>query len=400
MSLRGKWPFVVLLVCIVLFGGADVKAAVTVEPIAGLDDHFIKGADISMLPEIEENGGRYYADGEQIDPLVLLQEKGVNAVRIRIWVDPYDENGNPYGGGTVDGQRAVDLAKRAHSHGFQLLLDFHYSDFWTDPGKQFKPKSWEHYSFEELKDAIYHHTSNVLGQLKDAGIIPEMVQVGNEINAGMLWPDGKSWGEGGGEFDRLATLLEAGLTAVRDCDPGIRTMLHLAEGGDIDMARWWLDEIVNRDVDFDVVGLSYYPYWDGDFSKLKHVMELVTNHYGKGVNVVETAYGFTTDNGDHLDNIFSNEYAQLVGYPASPQGQASFLRDLMETIHAVGGEGFYYWEPLWIPVSGASWANEAGMRYIQTEGEVGNAWDNQAMFDFNGEALPSLDVFHLVNQLK
>lgn len=130
-----------MLVSIVLFGGADVKAAVTVEPIAGLDDHFIKGADISMLPEIEENGGRYYADGEQIDPLVLLKEKGVNAVRIRIWVDPYDENGNPYGGGTVDGQRAVDLAKRAHSHGFQLLLDFHYSDFWTDHGSSLSQKA-------------------------------------------------------------------------------------------------------------------------------------------------------------------------------------------------------------------------------------------------------------------
>ncbi|WP_078392589.1 glycoside hydrolase family 53 protein [Shouchella patagoniensis] len=374
-----------------------MKANVSIEPIADLSEDFIKGADISMLPEIEESGGRYFNEGNEVDPLVLLKEKGVNSVRIRVWVDPYDEHGNAYGGGTVDENRAIELAKRADSLGFSLLIDFHYSDFWTDPGKQFKPKSWESYNHEQLKQAIYIHTTSVLTRLKAAGVTPEMVQVGNEINSGVLWPDGKSWGEGGGEFDSLADFLNAGLQAVRDSDPSIQTMLHLAEGGDLEMVRWWMEEIALRGVDFDVMGLSYYPYWDGDFNKLKAVMDYITHEHNKESIIVETAYGFTTHNGDTLDNIFSSESAELVGYPATPQGQATYLRDLMEVVHKANGVGFYYWEPLWIPVNGAPWATEQGMQYIKTDGDVGNAWDNQAVFDFNGEALPSLNVFHLVN---
>ncbi len=126
-------------------------------------------------------------------------------------------------------------------------------------------------------------------------------------------------------------------------------------------------------------------------------MDYMTLEHNKESIVVETAYGFTTDNGDTLENIFSSESAELVGYPATPQGQATYLRDLMEVVHKANGGGSYYWEPLWIPVTGASWATEQGMQYIKTAGNVGNAWDNQAMFDFNGEALPSLNVFHLVN---
>uniref|UniRef100_UPI000AB943AD glycoside hydrolase family 53 protein n=1 Tax=Bacillus sp. JCM 19041 TaxID=1460637 RepID=UPI000AB943AD len=254
-----KRLFVSILITIaILFGGSEVmKANVVIEPISDLSEEFIKGADISMLPEIEESGGRYFNEGNEVDPLVLLKEKGVNSVRIRVWVDPYDEFGNAYGGGTVDENRAIELAKRADSLGFSLLIDFHYSDFWTDPGKQFKPKSWETYNHEQLKQAIYNHTTCVLTRLKAEGITPEMVQVGNEINSGILWPDGKSWGEGGGEFDRLADFLNAGLQAVRDSDPSIQTMLHLAEGGDLEMVRWWMEEIALRGVEFDVMGLSY-----------------------------------------------------------------------------------------------------------------------------------------------
>ncbi|VTM52128.1 galactosidase [Klebsiella pneumoniae] len=166
----------------------------------------------------------------------------------------------------------------------KLLLDFHYSDFWTDPGKQFKPKAWEKLDYPQLKTAIHDYTRDTIARFKQAGVLPDMVQIGNEINGGILWPEGKSWGQGGGEFDRLAGLLNAAIAGLKENlrqGEQVKIMLHLAEGTKNDTFRWWFDEIDKRHVPYDVIGLSMYTYWNGPISALKANMDDISKRYNK-----------------------------------------------------------------------------------------------------------------------
>lgn len=377
---------------------------VDAQPSLNIEDDFIKGADISTLEQLESKGARFYVNGVEKDLLEILKENGVNYIRLRLWNDPYDTNGNDYGAGNADIETVISLAKRAKNLDMKFLLDFHYSDFWADPGKQYKPKAWENLSFNELENAVYEYTKEILNQLVDEGISPDMVQIGNELNSGMLWPDGKSWGEGGGEFDRLASLLKAGINGVSDsyASNEVKIMLHLADGGDNSLFRWWFDEIIARNVEFDVIGASYYPYWHGNLNDLQTNLDDISQRYDKEVIVVETAYGHTTENGDALENAFTEVEEQIAGYPASEVGQKEFLTDLISVIKNVPqnkGLGMFYWEPAWIPVDGAGWATQAGMSYINEYTVEGNEWENQALFDFKGNALTSLNAFKKVQRL-
>lgn len=356
----------------------------------------IRGADISILADMEKSGAGYYENGVKKDALQILKNNGVNYVRLRLWQDPYDDQGNSYGAGTNDLKTTIALAKRAKNQGLKVLLDFHYSDFWVDPGKQNLPKAWENYSFEQLDAALYGYTKSVLTEMKNNGVYPDMVQIGNELNSGMLWPHGKSWGEGGGEFDRLATFLKSGIRGVKETQPvDTPIMLHLADGGDTDVFTWWFDEITKRGVDYDLIGLSYYPYWHGSMNALQTTMNTISARYDKEVNVVETAYGHTTANADSMPNAFGPEQEIAGGYAATPAGQREYLNDLVTRIQTVPnekGNGFFYWEPLWYN-GNVSWATASGMNYLGVQSQTGNEWDNQAMFDFNGQALPSLKAF-------
>ncbi len=356
----------------------------------------IRGADISILADMEKSGAGYYENGVKKDALQILKNNGVNYVRLRLWQDPYDDQGNSYGAGTNDLNTTIALAKRAKNLGLKVLLDFHYSDFWVDPGKQNLPKAWENYSFEQLDAALYGYTKSVLTEMKNNGVYPDMVQIGNELNSGMLWPYGKSWGEGGGEFDRLATFLKSGIRGVKETQPvDTPIMLHLADGGDTDVFTWWFDEVTKRGVDYDLIGLSYYPYWHGSMNALQTTMNTISARYDKEVNVVETAYGHTTANADSMPNAFGPEQEIAGGYAATPAGQREYLNDLVTRIQTVPnekGNGFFYWEPLWYN-GNVSWATAAGMNYLGVQSQTGNEWDNQAMFDFNGQALPSLKAF-------
>lgn len=356
----------------------------------------IRGADISILADMEKSGAGYYENGVKKDALQILKNNGVNYVRLRLWQDPYDDQGNSYGAGTNDLNTTIALAKRAKNLGLKVLLDFHYSDFWVDPGKQNLPKAWENYSFEQLDAALYGYTKSVLTEMKNNGVYPDMVQIGNELNSGMLWPHGKSWGEGGGEFDRLATFLKSGIRGVKETQPvDTPIMLHLADGGDTDVFTWWFDEITKRGVDYDLIGLSYYPYWHGSMNALQTTMNTISARYDKEVNVVETAYGHTTANADSMPNAFGPEQEIAGGYAATPAGQREYLNDLVTRIQTVPnekGNGFFYWEPLWYN-GNVSWATAAGMNYLGVQSQTGNEWDSQAMFDFNGQALPSLKAF-------
>jgi len=377
---------------------ADLVTSERVVP-ANVPADFIKGVDISMLPEVEKLGGIYYQDGQAKDALEIFRDHGINYVRMRVWLDPNDPQGTPYGGGQVTLDDAIAIGERARALGMSYLLDLHYSDFWTDPGKQFKPKAWQALSFDALVKEVYNYTFDVLAKHRKAGIMPDMIQIGNELNSGMLWPEGKSWGGDGNEFDRLAALLNAGVQAVKDSyreDEPVKIMLHLAEAGKNETFRWWFDEITKRNVPFDVIGMSYYPFWHGPMSAVKSNMDDIASRYGKPVMIVETSYAFTSENGDALDNSFDG-ITPVEGYPVSVAGQAKYLKDMMEMIASVPGglgQGIFYWEPSWLPVPGATWATKAGMKYIDDEWAEGNSWENQGLFDFKGNMLPSINAFN------
>ncbi|WP_147438630.1 glycosyl hydrolase 53 family protein, partial [Gibbsiella quercinecans] len=190
-----------LAVCLSCSFSASAYAAeaIATRPFANMPADFIKGADISTLLDAEKHGAKFYDENhQQRDAIAILRQNGVNYVRLRLWVDPQDAAGQGYGGGDNDLATTLALAKRAKAQGMKLLLDFHYSDFWTDPGKQFKPKAWANMDYAQLKTAIHDYTRATIAQFKQQGMLPDMVQIGNEINGGILWPEGKSWGQGGG----------------------------------------------------------------------------------------------------------------------------------------------------------------------------------------------------------
>ncbi|RWT28119.1 arabinogalactan endo-beta-1,4-galactanase [Enterobacter cloacae] len=383
-----------------LAASAFAADAVKTRPFNAMPADFIKGADISTLLEAEQHGAKFYnQNGQQQDAIAILKANGVNYVRLRLWVDPQDASGKTYGGGSNNLENTIALAKRVKAQGLKLLLDFHYSDFWTDPGKQFKPKAWEKMDYPQLKTAIQDYTRDTIARFKKEGVLPDIVQIGNEINGGMLWPEGKSWGQGGGEFDRLAGLLNAAISGLKENLTGgeqVKIMLHLAEGTKNDTFRWWFDEIAKRGVPFDIIGLSMYTYWNGPISALKANMDDISRRYNKDVIVVEAAYGYTLDNCDNAENSFQAKEEKDGGYPGTVQGQYDYIHDLMQSVIDVPdhrGKGIFYWEPTWIAVPGTTWATKAGMKYIHDEWKEGNARENQALFDCQGKVLPSITVF-------
>jgi arabinogalactan endo-1,4-beta-galactosidase len=335
----------------------------------------ILGADISSLMKSEDMGGVYrYPDGTQADALQILSDYGMNYARLRVFVEPAD--------GYHGLSEILAMALRLKSQGIKLLVDFHYSDNWADPGKQFKPAAWRDLDFDPLKQAVYDHTYAMCSQLVAQGTPPDMVQVGNEINSGMLWPDGDY-----NHFDNLAALLSEGYRAVNDCSPDTLVMLHIAEGGDNDMARWWFDNITRRDVPFDVIGISYYPFWHGTLAQLQFNLNDISARYDKDVIVVETAYAFTVQEDDFHANIVSRTMA-IDGYLLNPAGQRAMLRDIMAVVRAVPngrGLGVFYWDATWTAVPGNGWDS--------TDPASGNAWENQALFDYDDRVLPALEEF-------
>ncbi|MQM27766.1 glycoside hydrolase family 53 protein [Glycomyces albidus] len=363
----------------------------------------MRGADVSMTAELESLGARFRAGGTERDLFALLAENGVNWIRLRLWVDPRDESGEPYMGGTNDLATTVALARRARAAGQRVLLDLHYSDFWTDPKKQSAPKAWRGLTGAGLEARVHDWTAEVLAALDEAGAAPEMVQVGNEITNGMLWPEGRTprfldaerrfEREDPAAFDRLAGLIKAGAAAVRESGDA-KVMVHLDFGGANELYRGWFDQAAARGLDFDAIGLSYYPYWHGTQDDLGANLNDLAVRYGKDLAVVETAYAWTAAQPEGHHQVFTAKLAEGCGYDVSPEGQAAFLRDLYAVVAAVPegrGLGVVYWEPAWLPVAGTTWASRAGMEYgDDVVDEAGSSWANQALFDFEGNALPSL----------
>lgn len=359
----------------------------------------IKGMDISTLLEQERCGAKYYDHGRQAELTDVLKSYGCNYVRLRLWNDPYSEDGRPYGAGTNDLKTTMELAKRAMGKGLGFLLDFHYSDFWADPGKQNVPKAWRGHDAVELTKDIYAYTKEVMETLQRENVMPTMVQIGNEITNGLLWPLGKK-----PEFDNIARFVSAGIRAVREVDGSIPIMIHLDNGGNNEMYVEWFDNYFRRGEDFDYIGLSYYPFWHGTLDALSFNMKDMARRYGKKIIVAEVSMGFSVEDYRRYEGLdekelkgmaTKEEVTKALEYPMTPEGQADFMADVIRRIREVeGGLGFFYWEPGWIPVPGCGWATEAALEYTGEKGPGGNEWANQALFDYEGNALPALDVIH------
>ncbi|MCM1144607.1 MAG: glycosyl hydrolase 53 family protein [Blautia sp.] len=345
---------------------------------------FIKGMDISMVKELESYGACYRLNGQKEDLFYLLKQCGANMVRIRIWPDPYDEMGSPYGGGGNDLQTVIEIARRTVENGMDFMLDFHYSDFWADPSKQVKPKTWKKLSGTALETAVYLHTADTLKALKNQKLIPAMVQVGNEITKGLLWPDGHI-----DHIEGMANILRAGIKGVKEECPDAKIMLHLDFGTDNKMYRQWFDRIAPYELDFDIIGMSYYPHWNGNLGLLLDNMNDISNRYHKDVLVAETSIGYTTETLGCNGIVYSADHEKATGYPATQEGQEAFLKDLYTTVRNVKnarGIGVFYWEPAWLPISDCKWASESGSYYIKDTVPLGNSQANMALFDAQGNA--------------
>lgn len=363
---------------------------------------FYKGMDLSTIKEVEGLGGRFYDHGEEKDVFEILKSYGMNAVRLRLWNDPYGPDGTPYGAGTNDLPTTLELAKRAKAQGMEVLLCMHYSDFWADPGKQRVPKAWRGMDAEQLTEEVYSFTRETLLAMRRAGAFPDLIQVGNELTNGMLWPQGKLLECG--NYDNLAKFVSAGIRAVRSLDQEIPIMIHLDNGGNAPMYRDWFDHYLERGEDFQIIGLSYYPFWHGSLEELKNNMNDLAVRYGKELVIAEVSMGFTMADYGVYEKLAQEErkgYAtkpelvEKLEFPMTKKGQADFMKALFAVIDQVPENkcsGFFYWEPAWIPVPGSGWANEAALQYIEEKGPGGNEWANQALFDYEGQSLPALEV--------
>lgn len=366
------------------------------------------GIDVSTYFEEEKVNAKYYLDGQQIDPLKVFYAQGVRYMRIRIWNRPYDDEGHPYLGGTADLDNCIKLAKMAKEYGYHFILDFHYSDFWADPGKQMCPKDWKGLSFTEIEKALYSFTKESLTKVKNEGIDVEYVQIGNEITNGMVWPYGKldESTNPRGNYESLAKLLKQGIKASKEVYPNIQTIIHLERSYDQVIYNEYFSSIISLGVDFDVIGMSYYPYWHGNFEQFFDNVENCKKNFHKPVMVMELGYGFTLE--DYLLN--NNGAAQLVinqdminemlaklPYPISIEGQKMFVRSFLKLAKEHELLGVVYWEPLWVPHGeDICWASKYGQEYIGETGKsTRNEWSNQCLFDYEGKALPSFKEFKL-----
>lgn len=344
--------------------GALVAAIVVTSATAGEPGApFLLGADVSMLPRLEAAGAVYRENGKPADALRMMRERGANVFRVRLFVDP-----DGIDGAVQDRAYVLDLARRIEATGAAFLLDLHYSDTWADPGRQTTPAAWSGLDRVALADRVESWTRETISAFADAGCAPDVVQIGNEITHGFLWPEGRL--EDDADLGRFTALLKAGIRGARAARGGHapRILLHIDTGGDAARTTWFFRHLQAYDVDFDVIGLSFYPWWHGTAADLQDALRAAAA-FGKDVVLVETAYPWRGEAG-----------SRNMAWPVTPEGQRGFLEDVVRRVHQTPdgrGAGVLWWAAADIPAPGLS---------VWKDG-------TDALFDGEGRPLPALEAF-------
>lgn len=399
------------LVCLLCFASCSAKE----EPITSylnikkinLKENFIIGMDASSVISLEESGVKYFDfDNEEKDVFSILSKYGINHIRVRVWNNPFTENKEGYGGGNCDIHTALKIGKRATKYGMKLIIDFHYSDFWADPGKQKSPKSWSDLSFNEKKNELYKYTRDSLTLLRNNNVEVGVVQVGNETNGGLA---------GETSFDRMSQLMNEGSRAIKEVYPSSLVAVHFTNPEKPGLYDWLAGELQKNNVDYDIFGTSYYPYWHGTLTNLQNVLNQIGDKYSKKTMVLENSYAYTLENSDFHPNTISSASSKVANYDFSLQGQVNQVADVIETLsHVDSSIGYCYWEGTWISVNkgsysdnkklweefGSGWASSYSKEYDPEDAGKyygGCAVENQAFFDDEGRVLESLKLFKLIS---
>jgi arabinogalactan endo-1,4-beta-galactosidase len=363
--MRPSRPAAILAAC-----ALALTTAFTATPAHAATTLTMLGADVSSLQRSVDLGAKYYnAAGTAADALDIIKSAGANYARLRVWNNPAS--------GYNTKAKVLTEAKLLKAKGYKLLIDFHYSDTWADPGKQYPPAAWASHSLAQLQTDVYNYTYDVCNSLKAQGTTPDTVQIGNEINVGLLWPKGQVVSN---NFAPLASLLKQGYAATKTCNSGTQVMIHTADADSDANARWFYDGIKAQGVTWDLTGLSYYCFWHGTLANLYNVITDVRARYGKPVVIAETAYPFTTADADSETNSYTGA-TPCDGNAASWAGQATEFQYIQNTARSAGAIGVFYWEPTWYAIKGNGWdpANING---------TGDGWDNMAIFDWTGHVNP------------
>ena len=370
-----------------LFKAASLSAAIAMAMFVSCTpkaDKFemLIGGDISELTYVEQNGGKYYENGVEKDCIKILSDNGCNIVRLRLYNDPGNREFFPsrlLPKGIEDEADILSLAKRSKDAGMKIQLSFHYSDSWTNGRDQHKPHEWEGLDFEQLKQALYDYTFNVMTAMKAQGTSPEYVSLGNETQSGMLYPDGSAE-----DMEKLCQLYNAGAKAVRDVDPESKIIIHLADGGKFDLYKEHMDAMKLYNVDYDIIGTSYYPFWCKiDVATFMEFADQVLQAYpDKDMIIMETGYSWnpTLPDGKPGQLRDNGPYDDM-----TPAGQKAFMKEMVDAIDNYPSHrilGFLYWDPVFIEVEGLGFVLGAD-----------NVVSNTTLFDFEGNALEVFDAF-------
>ena len=385
-----------------------VESSLYVKKVEDLPEDFILGMDVSSLIAEEQSGVRYFDfDGQEKDLLQILAESGVTHIRVRVWNEPYDAQGRGYGGGNCDIGTALQIGQRATQYGLKLIVDFHYSDFWADPGKQMAPRAWADMDVETKAEALYAYTKESLQKLMDGGADIAMVQVGNETNGALCGED---------RWSNIQLLMKAGSRAIREVCPQALVAMHFANPERSGSYANYAEYLDYYEVDYDVFASSYYSFWHGTRQNLARVLGDIHQLYGKKVMVMETSWPYTSEDSDFSGNNVGDGSGLQLDYPFTVQAQANSVRDVADTVaHIPGGIGLCYWEGAWISVGtesweqnsplweqfGSGWASSYAAAYDPDDAGKyygGCSWDNQTFFDPTGHPLESLRVFRLLGQ--